>query len=72
MEAGADGAVDGADEALERATFVLALTPYAPQSVRRQAHVVLPIGTFAETSGTFVNLEGRWQTFTAAARAVGD
>jgi NADH-quinone oxidoreductase subunit G len=33
---------------------------------------VLPIGTFAETSGTFVNLEGRWQTFTAAARAVGD
>jgi NADH-quinone oxidoreductase subunit G len=72
VEAGADGAVDGADEALERAAFVLALTPYAPQSVRRQAHVVLPIGTFAETSGTFVNLEGRWQTFTAAARAVGD
>ena len=40
-------------------------------SLRASAHVVLPVGTFAETSGTFVNAEGRWQSFTAAARAVG-
>jgi NADH-quinone oxidoreductase subunit G len=39
--------------------------------LRRVAHVLLPAGTFAETSGTFVNLEGRWQSFTGAARAVG-
>jgi NADH-quinone oxidoreductase subunit G len=51
---------------------VIAVTPYAPESVRRHAHIVLPIGTFAETSGSFVNLEGRWQSFTAAARLVGD
>ncbi len=32
----------------------------------------LPIGTFAETAGTFVNAEGRWQSFDAAADAVGE
>ena len=61
-----------AEAALAKARFVLAVTPYAPESVRRHAHVVLPIGTFAETSGSFVNLEGRWQSFTAAARLVGE
>ncbi len=36
------------------------------------ADVLLPIGTFAETAGTFVNAEGRWQSFDAAADLVGD
>ena len=35
------------------------------------AHVLLPIGTFAETSGTYVNLEGLWQSFAGAAQAAG-
>jgi NADH-quinone oxidoreductase subunit G len=61
-----------AQQTLAKAGFVLALTPYAPEAVRRLAHVLLPIGTFAETSGTFVNVEGRWQTFAAAARLVGE
>ncbi len=61
-----------AEQTLGRAGFVLALTPYAPEAVLRHAHVVLPIGTFAETSGTYVNVEGRWQSFTAAARAIGE
>jgi NADH-quinone oxidoreductase subunit G len=32
---------------------------------------LLPIGSFAETSGTFVSLEGRWQSFAGAALPVG-
>ena len=72
IEPRADIAFSGAEAALERAGFVLALTPYAPEGLERWAHVVLPIGTFAETSGTFVNLEGRWQSFNAAARALGE
>jgi len=32
----------------------------------------LPLATFAETAGTFVNAEGRWQSFDAAADLVGD
>jgi NADH-quinone oxidoreductase subunit G len=29
------------------------------------------MGTFAETSGTYVNLEGQWQSFSGAAQPVG-
>ena len=72
IEPGLDTNAADADASLGRAEFVLALTPYAPESVRRVAHVMLPIGTFAETSGTFVNLEGRWQSFAGAANPVGE
>ncbi|HSL70020.1 MAG TPA: molybdopterin-dependent oxidoreductase, partial [Longimicrobiales bacterium] len=41
-------------------------------AMRRFAHVLLPIGTFAETSGTFINAEGRWQSFLGAAQPVGE
>ena len=34
--------------------------------------MILPIGTFAETSGTYVNLEGRWQSVPGAATPVGE
>jgi NADH-quinone oxidoreductase subunit G len=34
--------------------------------------VLLPISTFAETSGTYVNLEGLWQSFAGAARPLGE
>ena len=34
--------------------------------------VLLPVGTFAETSGTFVNVEGRWQSLAGAARPPGE
>jgi len=57
---------------LGAAELVVAITPYASEQLKQIAHVLLPIGTFAETSGTFVNLEGRWQSFTAAARLVGE
>jgi NADH-quinone oxidoreductase subunit G len=43
-----------------------------PDSLRGVVHVVLPIGTFAESSGTFVNAEGRWQSWVGAARLVGE
>jgi NADH-quinone oxidoreductase subunit G len=33
---------------------------------------VLPIGSFAESSGTYVNIEGRWQSWAGAAKLVGD
>jgi NADH-quinone oxidoreductase subunit G len=71
LEPALDTGYAEAEATLAKARFVLALSPFAPDSIRRHAHVVLPIGTFAETSGTFVNVEGRWQTFTAAARLVG-
>src|ERR1700733_346289 len=36
---------------------VIAITPFTSATLREVAHVLLPIGTFAETYGTFVNFE---------------
>ena len=35
------------------------------------ADVMLPMGPFTETSGTYVNTEGRWQSFAGVATPVG-
>jgi NADH-quinone oxidoreductase subunit G len=61
----------GAD-ALSAADLVVAATTHLSPSLREIAHVVLPIGSFAEGSGTFVNVEGRWQSWVGAAKLVGD
>jgi NADH-quinone oxidoreductase subunit G len=58
--------------ALGGAQFVVAATPYADDTLRSVAHVLLPISTFVETSGTYVNLEGLWQSFAAAALPLGE
>ncbi len=58
--------------ALAKSEFVVAITPFANDRLRQVAHVMLPIGTFAETSGTYVNLEGVWQSQTGAAHPVGE
>jgi NADH-quinone oxidoreductase subunit G len=57
---------------LERVGFVACLTPYVTVTMQRYAHVLLPIGTAYETSGTFVNCEGRRQAFSGATRPVGE
>jgi NADH-quinone oxidoreductase subunit G len=72
IEVEEDCVASTAATALGQAKFVVALSPFLPASLRSHAHVVLPIGTFAETSGTFVSGEGRWQSFRGAAQPVGD
>lgn len=61
-----------AARAFTQAACVVAITPFASDAIRRYAHVILPMAAFAETSGTYVNLEGRWQSQTGAARAPGE
>jgi NADH-quinone oxidoreductase subunit G len=56
---------------LRAAGFVVAVTPFASAEMKSVAHVLLPAGSFAETSGTYVNLEGRWQSAGGAAKLVG-
>jgi NADH-quinone oxidoreductase subunit G len=58
--------------ALGQAQLVVAVTPFASETLRKVAHILLPAGTFAETSGTYINLEGLWQSQTGAATAVGE
>jgi NADH-quinone oxidoreductase subunit G len=62
----------GALAAMKQAELVIVLSPFASERTRLYADVVLPVGTFAETAGTFVNLEGRWQSFKGAIRPLGE
>jgi len=59
-------------QALQGAELVIAITTHLPENLRAIAHVVLPMATFAETSGTYVNAEGRWQSWAGAAKPVGE
>ncbi len=59
-------------EVLQEARQVICLSPYFTETMAQYASVVLPIGSFAETSGTYVNLEGRWQSFAGVAAPVGE
>jgi NADH-quinone oxidoreductase subunit G len=65
-----DLAADSA--ALDKADLVIAISTHLPESLRAAAHVVLPIGSFAETSGTYVSSEGRWQSWSGAAKLPGE
>ncbi len=60
---------DGATalRAMQTAEFVVSLSPYG--SI---ADVTLPVATFAETSGTYVNAEGLWQSFQGASKPLGE
>jgi NADH-quinone oxidoreductase subunit G len=63
---------DGAQDKLAAQNFVAALTPYQTEALEASADLLLPVGTFAETSGTFVNCETRWQSFSGVANPVGE
>jgi len=58
--------------ALKQAALVVMLTPFADGACREYADVLLPITPYTETSGTFVNTEGRVQSFNGVVRPLGE
>jgi len=48
---------------LDDADFVVSVSAYNSASVKGVADVLLPAAGFMETSGTYVNAEGFWQSF---------
>src|SRR5690554_3001887 len=58
-------------EVLKNSGFAVALTSYK-SAAQDWADVMLPVAPFTETSGTFVNAEGRVQSFKAVAAPLGD
>ena len=66
----ADGAAAAA--ALRGAEMVMSLTAFKPAPGDDFADVLLPIAPFTETSGTFVNAEGRVQSFHGVVKPRGD
>jgi len=63
----ADGLQPQALGTLKNARFVGAVSSYLSPQMLEVAHVLLPAAGFAESSGTYVSLEGRWQSFAGAA-----
>jgi NADH-quinone oxidoreductase subunit G len=58
-----------AAQALEQAEFTVSLSVFRNPLIDKYADVILPVGPFTETSGTFVNAAGDWQTFKGVAAA---
>ncbi|WP_290648080.1 NADH-quinone oxidoreductase subunit NuoG [Aquisalimonas sp.] len=58
--------------AMNKAQSVVCLTPFVTETMRAYADVLLPVGTFGETAGTYVNAEGRWQSFPGVAQPVAE
>jgi len=57
--------------AMSTADMVVALSAYKHHATD-YADVLLPIGPFSETSGTFVNTEGLVQSFKGAVKPLGE
>ena len=74
---GAEPELDCADgaqavAALQQAETVVVLSPFKSEAAMAYADAILPVSPFTETSGTFVNMEGRVQSFQAVNRPLGD
>lgn len=59
-------------EALKNADFVVSLSSFNSESMADYVDVMLPIAPFTETSGTFVNIEGNWQSFKGSVKPLGE
>jgi len=74
---GVDPALDCADPAaamaaLKKADCVVALSSFNSESLEACADIILPVGTFAETSGNMINVEGRQQAFKGVIPPLGE
>ncbi|MCG6896531.1 MAG: NADH-quinone oxidoreductase subunit NuoG [Thiocapsa sp.] len=54
------------------AELVVACSAFRAPALESAADVLLPIGAFAETAGTFVNASGTWQSFQGAVAPPGE
>jgi len=57
---------------LDETDFVVSISSYQSASLKQVADVMLPAASFMETSGTYVNAEGLWQSFKGVVEAKGE
>ena len=58
--------------ALKQAQSVMAFTPFESETLREVCDVMLPIAPFTETSGSFISMEGRLQSFHGVVKGFAD
>ncbi|QMT58881.1 NADH-quinone oxidoreductase subunit NuoG [Legionella sp. PC997] len=56
----------GARQSMLGAEFVVLMSAYNHESMLDYADVILPIAPYAETSGTYINVDNTWQTVKGA------
>ncbi len=52
--------------------FIIAISSFGNAFNAAHADLILPLATYLESSGTFVNVEGFWQSFKGCAKAAGE
>lgn len=62
----------GARQAMLAAEFVVLVSAYNQDSMYDYADVILPMAPYAETSGTYINVDNTWQTVKGAMPPHGD
>ncbi|MCW8387162.1 NADH-quinone oxidoreductase subunit NuoG [Fluoribacter dumoffii] len=62
----------GARQSMLAAEFVVLISAYNHESMHDYADVILPMAPYAETSGTYVNVDNTWQTVKGALTPHGD
>lgn len=62
----------GARQAMLAAEFVVVLSAYQDESIQDYADVIFPTAPFAETSGTYINIDKCWQTVKGALAPVAE
>ncbi len=58
--------------ALKAADTVIVFSAFRSEAMEEYANIILPIVTFAESAGTYVNIEGKWQFMQAASLPQGE
>ncbi|CAM4507052.1 MAG: NADH-quinone oxidoreductase chain 3 [Legionella sp.] len=56
----------GARQSMLAAEFVVLMSAYNHESMHDYADVILPIAPYAETSGTYINIDNTWQSVKGA------
>ena len=58
--------------ALLNAETVIAMTAFINEKMKEYADVILPVTPYTETAGSYVNMQGMWQTFNGVTKPLGD
>lgn len=58
--------------ALKQARCVISCTAFKSEAIEEYADIILPIATFAETPGIYINAEGTWQSIQPATMPQGE
>ena len=57
---------------LKNSQFNVVLSSFVDDTIKEYADVLLPMGAFTETAGTYINAAGQWQSFAGVVKPPGE